>query len=42
MCQEHGDEHVEKNAGYVELEWEWARELGMVDEDVDLTSPLNS
>lgn len=33
MRQERGDEYMERNAGYLELEWEWARQLGFTDPD---------
>jgi hypothetical protein len=31
MRQRLGDEYVDSNAGFLEAQWEWAKELGMIE-----------
>ena len=36
LREEHGDEWMEKHASFLEAEWEWAKQLGMLDPEVDI------
>lgn len=31
-----GDEYLVEHADFLDAQWEWAKELGMIDEEVDL------
>ena len=36
MLREHGDEWMEQHASFLEAQWEWAVQLGMIDPEVDI------
>jgi hypothetical protein len=36
MRRDHGDEWMEKHARFLEAQWEWAKQLGMLDPEVDI------
>jgi hypothetical protein len=38
MRQRLGDDYLADHADFLEAQWEWAKELGMIDEETDLTS----
>ena len=33
-----GDEYLAEHADFLEAQWDWAKELGMIDEEVDIQS----
>ncbi len=36
MLEPNGDDRVEKHANFLEADWQWIKQLGMVDEETDL------
>lgn len=36
LRREHGDEWMKTHASFLEAEWEWAVQLGMIDPEVDI------
>ena len=38
MRQRLGDEYLKRNAGFLEAEWEWIKQLRFLDSETDLDS----
>lgn len=38
MHERLGDEYLAEHADFLEAQWGWTKELGMIDEDVDLVA----
>lgn len=36
MRERLGDEYLAEHAAFLEAQWKWAKELGMIDEEMDL------